>query len=191
MTKIDVPNIRDFEWQQAVLGIETEPPSSPSRGDRYIVGLNATGDWETQDNNIAYYDTEWLFDSPSVAWFTYVIDEGFFYRFVDNEWERFTSSPIPETAEIDHTDSPFDSTEFDIIIADSSEGEVEITLPEVTPLLGTENQRTKIIIKNDWSDKIVRVKPSGTDKINGMNEYPMWGSQLTMRFEPNILGWGV
>jgi hypothetical protein len=43
----------------------TTPPGSPSEKDAYIVGTSATGAWDGQDGNVAYYlDGNWTFHAP-------------------------------------------------------------------------------------------------------------------------------
>lgn len=45
------------------------PPGSPQKGERYIVGAGATGEWASQDNSIAaYQDGAWAFYPPVKGW---------------------------------------------------------------------------------------------------------------------------
>lgn len=66
----------------------TQPPASPSQGDRYIVAPGATGDWAGHDNDIAEWNgSSWDFYTPEVGWITYVIDEEVDYQFnSSNQW---------------------------------------------------------------------------------------------------------
>ena len=58
-----------MKWQADVLAEQNDPPSSPSAGDRYLVGPSPTGDWSGYDQNIATWDgSVWSFDSPSEGW---------------------------------------------------------------------------------------------------------------------------
>ena len=53
----------------------TTPPVSPSPGDRYVVGIGATGVWSGEDNKIAIFvGTNWVFFTPSEGWRAY--DQG-------------------------------------------------------------------------------------------------------------------
>ena len=61
------------------------PPGSPSDGDTYIVGTtdSTSGDWETHDDDIAYYQSSgWIFITPLEGWMVYVQDEDIVYKFV-------------------------------------------------------------------------------------------------------------
>lgn len=52
----------NFEWQKSVLSIVTEVPATPAEGDRYLVGVGATGDFSGKDNQIAEFNgTTWDF----------------------------------------------------------------------------------------------------------------------------------
>jgi|GEM_PF-5949089 len=55
----------------------TAPPSSPSIGDKYIVGASATEDWSGKDNQIAEYTSNgtWTFTVPQDGDTAFVIDE--------------------------------------------------------------------------------------------------------------------
>lgn len=47
----------------------SEPPTLPEDGDSYIVGEDATGDWEGEEGSIATYDgtlSSWTFEDPEV-----------------------------------------------------------------------------------------------------------------------------
>lgn len=66
----------------------TEPPASPSDGDRYIVAADATSDWADQDNKIAMYiGNAWAFKEAPDGTRAHVLDEGDDYRY------SATSSP--------------------------------------------------------------------------------------------------
>jgi len=70
----------------------SDPPVSPAKGDRYIVGDTATGDWATHENNIATFDgTNWMFDTPTNGWLIYITDENEFYYYAGSAWETLTS----------------------------------------------------------------------------------------------------
>jgi hypothetical protein len=91
MAKYRVPVLEQFDWQQAVADKDlTAPPSGPSKGDRYIVGTGATGAWNGQDDDIAWWDgSTWQFDTPAAGWQVYVTDEGKNYRFKSGAWEDY------------------------------------------------------------------------------------------------------
>lgn len=88
MAKYRVPVLETFSFQPPVLDKDlTAPPATPSKGDRYIVGGSATGDWATHDKDIAYYDgAAWQFDTPAEGWITWVSDEDLFYKHNGTAW---------------------------------------------------------------------------------------------------------
>jgi len=88
MTQYRVPVLEQFSWQPPVADKDlTAPPGGESKGDRYIVGGSATGDWSTHDNDIATYDgASWLYDTPSEGWSCWVSDEDVFYNFDGSNW---------------------------------------------------------------------------------------------------------
>lgn len=74
------------------------PPGSPSAGDRYIVGISATGAWAGQENNIAVWiGTRWVFFVPSEGWLVY--DQGTNERILFNgtTWnvETISAGAVP------------------------------------------------------------------------------------------------
>ena len=55
----------------------TQPPAMPADGDRYLVAIGATGDWQGQDLAIAaFQDGVWRFCVPQPGWCTYVEASG-------------------------------------------------------------------------------------------------------------------
>lgn len=66
----------------------TSPPGSPDEGDAYIVGAAATGDWATEDENIATWTARgWVFSIPNVWDLALVVDEAQFYHYDDGgDW---------------------------------------------------------------------------------------------------------
>lgn len=65
----------------------TAPPGSPSEGDIYIVGASATGDWASQDDDLAIYqDGAWTFVTPLSGWIAWVADETTLYVYSGGSW---------------------------------------------------------------------------------------------------------
>jgi hypothetical protein len=83
-----IPVLEQYEFQPAILDKDlSTPPISPVKGDRYIVGGGAVGDWAGKDKNIAWYDGAiWKFDAPKVGTLTYVVDENKFYQYNGSAW---------------------------------------------------------------------------------------------------------
>lgn len=98
------------EWQGTVLDQDlTSPPGSPNDGDRYIVGVGATGDWSGRDREIAQWDSSrssWLFTVPSGGYFAYVADEQLLYCFEGGLWtNNVTTGPTGATGPVGATGS--------------------------------------------------------------------------------------
>ena len=61
----------------------TAPPGSPSAGDAYIVAATATGDWASQEDDIAVYDgTDWVFYTAPDGFGVFILDEEVWSVFV-------------------------------------------------------------------------------------------------------------
>ena len=84
-----VPVLEQFEWQKAVLDKDlTTPPTSPTKGDRYLILTGDTGTaWEGHNSELTYYDgTDWQFISPLKGMSAYVKDEDVIYRYNGTDW---------------------------------------------------------------------------------------------------------
>ncbi len=64
----------------------TTPPTEPNNNDIYIVGNNATGDWENKDKQIAFYDNGWRFIEPREGFIFWVNDEDKLYTYNGTNW---------------------------------------------------------------------------------------------------------
>ena len=64
----------------------TTPPTEPNNNDIYIVGNNATGDWENKDKQIAFYDNGWRFIEPREGFIFWVNDEDKLYTYNSTNW---------------------------------------------------------------------------------------------------------
>lgn len=62
------------------------PPGSPSDGDLYIVGSLPTGDWASNADEIAFYQSGWYFISPNEGVSLWVNDENLFYTWDSSAW---------------------------------------------------------------------------------------------------------
>jgi hypothetical protein len=90
----------DLLIQCNVLSIEVEPPDSPDDGDAYIVGADATDDWDGHDGEIARWsdalDTPaWEFFTPKAGWQAFVVDESAMYRHDGADWFREPTFILP------------------------------------------------------------------------------------------------
>ncbi len=89
MATYRVPVLQDFSWQPPVEDKDlTAPPGGESKGDRYIVGAEATGDWSGLDNHIVTYNgSGWIDDTPAEGWYVYVKDENVLYHYTGAAWD--------------------------------------------------------------------------------------------------------
>jgi hypothetical protein len=95
-TKDYVDNlILGVEWQDPVMSKSlTDPPISPDTGDRYIVAIGSTGDWNGQDVDIATWNgASWDFQTPNTNWATLVEDEDASYTYNGTAWVLFGNVP--------------------------------------------------------------------------------------------------
>ncbi|MEE9451343.1 MAG: DUF2793 domain-containing protein [Gammaproteobacteria bacterium] len=66
----------------------TRPPVH-TPGAMYVVAANAFGDWQGQDNNLAYSrNNAWVFIIPQKDWRVFISDEQSDYRFDGQAWMR-------------------------------------------------------------------------------------------------------
>lgn len=65
-------------WINSVISKLTEPPVSPNDGDRYLIGVTASGDWFTNEQKVAQYNstlTSWSFTTPDDGYCVIVNDQ--------------------------------------------------------------------------------------------------------------------
>lgn len=83
--------IRGLEWQDSVKNKTTiTPPTTNTKGDRYIIPANATGVWSGKTNQIAHWNgSAWEYYTPAVGWSVYVDDENKNYVYsTEKKWVR-------------------------------------------------------------------------------------------------------
>lgn len=87
-----VPVLEKHQFQPPVIGRRSDPPSSPSTGDRYLIISPATGDWAGKEGVITIYASgTWQFVYPDKGFVVFVIDEYKFYVF-DLIWKQVSAS---------------------------------------------------------------------------------------------------
>jgi len=97
MIEYRIPLLNYSPWQEPVKDKDlTVPPVTPAKGDQYIVGVEATGDWTGEDDNIALWTgTEWTFVDVKRGFFCFVEDEDELYTFT-TEWIVFALLYVDE-----------------------------------------------------------------------------------------------
>ena len=92
------PNDADLGQAPVIDKDLTAPPGSPSLGDRYIVASVATGDWATQEDDIAQWaGSAWEFTTPTLGTWVYVEDEKEYYSWNGTAWVQESAGPHAPT----------------------------------------------------------------------------------------------
>ena len=90
MATYRVPDLSVFEWQQRIKAIVNDPPATPLRGDRYIVGTSPTGDFVGHAKAIAYCSNAtgpvWTFDAAKEGMHAYNMDDKKVYYYNGTVW---------------------------------------------------------------------------------------------------------
>jgi hypothetical protein len=69
-----VPGPREEQNIRTIFGIVNDPPNNNVRGDRYIIGPQPTGVWETRQESIAEWNgTHWQYTEPHIGMLREVI----------------------------------------------------------------------------------------------------------------------
>ncbi|MFT4015230.1 MAG: DUF2793 domain-containing protein [Paracoccus sp. (in: a-proteobacteria)] len=71
----------------------TDPPATPSEGDRYIPATGATGAWAGWDGSIAYWiDGAWMKILPAPGWLAWAVDEAQAIVWTGTAWVPMASA---------------------------------------------------------------------------------------------------
>lgn len=74
---------------------ETAPPAVSTDGNRYLVPVGATGDFEGKDNRIAaFQDGVYQFYFPQTGWVAYVSSEDIYIYFDGTQWTEFAGNEL-------------------------------------------------------------------------------------------------
>jgi hypothetical protein len=95
MSTYRVPNLDEFEWQQAVMRSDLLTPTAltPAKGDRYIIGGTGADGWTGHDNVITYYDgAAWVYVIPLEGWIAWVQDTNKYFKFSGTVWAEFVGA---------------------------------------------------------------------------------------------------
>jgi len=101
--------VTNVDWQDSVLNNTiSDPPASPSVGDRYIIAAAATGDWSGHDGDIVEWNgSAWVFTTKNPGMATYVESANKMYIYNGTNWvvmaSIFSHSNLADLNSDDHT----------------------------------------------------------------------------------------
>jgi hypothetical protein len=95
----------------------------------------------------------------------------------------------PLTATVNTTNTPFTLTTQSIVVADSTDGDITINLPDLDAIVGTSDQKPIVVYKNDYSQNVIYVQPSGSQLVNGASQDIIVSIQLAVIYNPTSAGW--
>lgn len=76
---------------------ELMPPTSSSEGDRYLVPVAASGEWEGKSGKIAlWFKSKWNYFAPKKGWYVRALNSSKTYLFNGTTWEIYLDSVTPE-----------------------------------------------------------------------------------------------
>jgi hypothetical protein len=108
---------------------------------------------------------------------------------VNTAIDSVLDATTPLTATVNTGSSPFTLTSQSIVVADSTDGNLTINLPDLNAIVGTPNQKPIIVYKNDYSQNVIYVQPSGSQLVNGASQDIIVSIQLAVIYNPTSAGW--
>ena len=108
---------------------------------------------------------------------------------VNTAIDSVLDATTPLTATVNTTNTPFTLTSQSIVVADSTDGNLTINLPDLNTIVGTPNQKPIIVYKNDYSQNVIYVNPSGSQLVNGASQDIIVSIQLAVIYNPTSAGW--
>jgi len=112
MSQYRIPVLEQFSWQPPVLATQNDPPATPAKGDRYVVGSSPTGAWVGHAKTIATYNgTGWLFDVAAEGWRVYDATANVDYVFDGTNWTE--TKAVAEAHATSHKSGGADSIKLD------------------------------------------------------------------------------
>jgi hypothetical protein len=97
-------------FQPAVEDKDLTSPPAYSKGKRYIIGVGATGDWNTKDNYITDDNgAGWDFITPTEGMIVYIKDEDKFYKYISSWTEVLPAITYSKSFVISNPTSSSDS----------------------------------------------------------------------------------
>lgn len=93
MSFYKVPVFEQFPWQLPVKSASTNVPTSPNKGDRYLIPSNATGVWESHRLDIATRtDSTWEYKVRTEGLICWVEDTDKIYIYTGTVWTEISKS---------------------------------------------------------------------------------------------------
>jgi hypothetical protein len=108
---------------------------------------------------------------------------------VNTAIDSVLDATTPLTATVNTGSSPFTLTSQSIVVADSTDGNLTINLPDLNAIVGTPNQKPIVVYKNDYSQNVIYVQPSGSQLVNGASQDIIVSIQLAVIYNPTSAGW--
>lgn len=84
--------VRATGWTEPVLSIENDPPISPSRNDRYLIGDSPTGVWANHAKSIASYKDEWIYHDPIEGTKVWISNQAKYFYYDGSDWKLYCTS---------------------------------------------------------------------------------------------------
>jgi len=108
---------------------------------------------------------------------------------VNTAIDSVLDATTPITATVNTTNSPFTVTSQSIVIIDSTNGDITVNLPDLNAINGTPDQKPILLYKNDYSQNVIYVQPSGSQLVNGTTQDIIVSIQIAIAYNPTSAGW--
>jgi hypothetical protein len=113
--------------------VQSVPPLTSVDGQAYLVPIGATGDWGTQENNIAIYSNGgWTYLAAKVGWKAWIVDESKEKRFDGSVWTEVSSGGSAGTGGLTGAQGSsfaLDMVEFEHVITAGASNTTIIEIP--------------------------------------------------------------
>lgn len=180
-------SLRDIDLKAQLVFLQanlTEPPVSPSIGDRYAIAVGATGEWAARDGDIAEWTTEgWVYLTPSLAWraWNFSENQAYFY-FGDGLWEQEPFS-VPNGS----VTNPMLDTVPGLSLKGRAEGTfgpvTDLNAAQVRTLLNVENGATANATNASLRDRTTHTGEQAIETVTGLGA-ALDGKQAVLGFTP-------
>ena len=179
-----------IHWRQSVKSILSTPPVSPTTGDRHLIGLSATGVWNTHDNKITEWNgSTWDFYTPQANWNVMVTNVDREYTY-DGDTSLWKLVPTNLSNWLLKT-SAYTASANDPIMASTTGGAWNLTLP-----LNPNSGDTVLVMDVDSTfatNNLTVLRNS--EKINGASENCVLNYDpervIYFTYKNSTLGWSV